>query len=136
MDAKLTPKKRTAREWRPVFISTLRNTGNVRASCQAAGVSRPVAYNARESSPEFAKEWDTALQDAIDVLEAVARKRAQESSDTLLIFLLKSHRPEVYRDLPPPPTLLQDNRTVNVLTGLTDEQLRQALLPALAAPGS
>lgn len=98
----LTPEKRQRRpsadEWRPAFLAALRNSGNVRASCQAAKISREAAYSARANAPEFAAEWDSALEDAIDVLEATARQRAQASSDTLLIFLLKAHRPEKYRE--------------------------------------
>jgi hypothetical protein len=96
----LTPKKkrRQASEWRPAFIAALRNSGNVRASCHAADVSRETVYNHREASAEFRADWDSALEDAIDVLEATARQRAQASSDTLLIFLLKAHRPDKYRE--------------------------------------
>jgi hypothetical protein len=95
-----TPKKarKQAREWRPAFIAALRNSGNIRAAAQAAGVDRHTVYRARETSPDFAAEWDSALEDAIDVLEATARQRAQASSDTLLIFLLKAHRPDKYRE--------------------------------------
>lgn len=84
--------------WRPVFIQTLRQTGNVRLACHQAGVSRKEAYRQRERVPVFAAEWDDALEDAIDVLEAEARKRGMAVSDTLLIFLLKAHRPEKYRE--------------------------------------
>jgi hypothetical protein len=94
-----TPKKRRpAGEWRPVFLAALRNSGNVRAACQAAEIDRSTAYDSRDSSKEFAAQWDEALEDAIDVLEAVAQKRARASSDTLLIFLLKAHRPQKFRD--------------------------------------
>jgi hypothetical protein len=37
-------------------------------------------------------------QDLADDLEAEAFKRAREGSDTLLVFLLRAHRPERYRD--------------------------------------
>lgn len=96
----MTPKKakRTAGEWRPAFLAALRGSGNVRAACQAAGVSREVAYRHRDASLPFRAAWEEALADAIDGLEAVARKRALETSDTLLIFLLKAHRPELYRE--------------------------------------
>lgn len=93
---KLTLKK--ADEWRPIFLTTLRNTGNVRAACQACGITRQAAYKARDNAPEFAAAWDEALEDAIDALEAVAINRARTSSDTLLIFLLKAHRPGLYRE--------------------------------------
>jgi hypothetical protein len=96
----LTPKKakRTAGEWRPVFLKALANSGNVRAACHAAGITRTAAYDHRERSVLFAAAWDTALEDACDALEAMARKRAMDTSDVLLIFLLKAHRPAKYRD--------------------------------------
>ena len=93
---KFTPKK--AAEWQPIFLAVLRDTANVRLACQKAGISRPVAYKHRNRSARFAAEWDTALAEAVDVLEAEARRRGLAASDTLLIFLLKAHRPEVYRE--------------------------------------
>ena len=94
---KVTPKK-GAGEWRPPFLAALRSSGNIRASCQAAGVSRKVAYAHRQKWPEFRKQWNDALEDAVDLLEAEARRRAMQSSDTLLIFLLKAHRPDKYSE--------------------------------------
>ena len=94
--SKVAPKRAT--EWRPPFLLTLRNTGNVRLACQAAGISRKSAYGARLQSPEFAEQWAEAMEDAIDVREAIAVDRAKKMSDVLLIFLLKSHRPNVYRE--------------------------------------
>lgn len=94
-----TKKKRASTiAWQKVFISTLKNTGNIRLSAQAAGIERAQAYRARTRNPDFAIEWDNALDDATDHLEAVARQRALTISDTLLIFLLKAHRPERFRE--------------------------------------
>jgi hypothetical protein len=81
-----------------VFLAALRNSGNVRAACHAAGISRPQAYGHRERVPAFAAAWDDALEDACDALEAMARQRAMAISDGLLMFLLRAHRPHVYRD--------------------------------------
>jgi len=88
----------SAMEWRPIFLATLRATGNIRLSCHQAGIGRKTAYIAKEKSAEFQSQWEEALNDAVDVLEGEARKRALETSDTLLIFLLKAHRPELYRE--------------------------------------
>lgn len=96
-----TPKKRKIRsvgEWEESFLATLRETGNVRLSCEQANIDRHTAYNRRDRSKEFAAAWQTALDEAVDSLEAEARRRALETSDTLLIFLMKSHRPDVYSD--------------------------------------
>lgn len=82
----------------PLFIAALRSTGTVRAACEAAGITRRAAYVARARNPRFSAEWDSAIEEACDELEAIARQRAKETSDTLLIFLLKAHRPEKYRE--------------------------------------
>ena len=88
--------RRTAGAWKAPFLATLRQTANVKLSCAAAGVPRSYAYDAKDADEEFAAQWKDALDDAIDGLEEAARKRALKSSDLLLIFLLKAHRP-MYR---------------------------------------
>lgn len=85
-------------QWRKLFLSALRNTGNVRASCLVAGIERKTAYNARDRDEQFRAAWNEALDEAVEILEAEARRRAMTISDTLLIFLLKAHRPDVYRE--------------------------------------
>ncbi len=92
----VTPKSR--RDWRPSFLATFGSTGIVRVACHAAGISRTQAYRERQRNPRFATAWDQAQEDAIEILEAEARRRAMSMSDTLLIFLLKANRPAVYRD--------------------------------------
>lgn len=91
-----TPKKGGA--WHGRFLEAFRQTGNVRLSAQGAGVDRTTVYRAAKADAEFAAAWREAEQDAIDTLEAVARQRALQTSDTLLIFLLKSLRPDRYRE--------------------------------------
>lgn len=107
-----TPKK----DWKPAFLRELARTGNVSLSADKAKISRPAAYAARESDPGFAAAWKDAVETSVEYLEGEARRRAYEGtqrpvyqggklvgkvreySDTLLIFLLKAHRPEKYRD--------------------------------------
>lgn len=107
---RFTPKKRLR------FLEHLKNTANVTLSARLVGVSRRTVYNHRAADPGFASAWDTAVDEAIDLLEAEARRRAVDGtdrpvyqggelvgyvrgySDTLLIFLLKGHRPEKYRE--------------------------------------
>src|SRR3546814_693854 len=68
--------------------------------------------------PGFAAEWADALEAAIDALDAEARRRALDGvevphfhqgrvagtvrkySDSLLMFLLRAHRPDRYRERP------------------------------------
>jgi DNA-directed RNA polymerase specialized sigma24 family protein len=85
-------------DWRQRFLEVIRSTGNVRLSAQAAGIDRSTPYVRARRDPTFAAAWAEAEQDAIDVLEAEARRRALSSSDALLMFLLRAHRPERYRE--------------------------------------
>ena len=88
------------RDWRPAFLLTFRQTGNVLLACHAAGISRTQAYRQRAQSAGFAADWAAAEEDATDMLEAEARRRAMNSSDGLLMFLLRARRPSQYRDQP------------------------------------
>jgi hypothetical protein len=106
-----TPKKRAS------FLAALRSTGgNVSRSCEKAVLSRVAAYDWRAADPQFAREWDEAVEFGTDELEEEARRRAftgvdepvfyqgevcgevRKYSDTLLIFLLKGRRPDRYRE--------------------------------------
>ena len=103
---------------RGTFLTSLAETGNVSAAARAAKVSRSYAYRLKTADPEFAADWAEALETAIDALDAEARRRALDGvetphfhqgrvcgtgrkySDTLLMFLLRAHRPERYRERP------------------------------------
>lgn len=111
MTKKVTVHKRA---WKPKFIDHLRQTANVSRACSYAGIARQTAYKERRESDAFRLEWDDAIEEGTDYLEEEARRRAyegmtkpvvsagkhvtdvQEYSDTLLIFLLKGRRAEVY----------------------------------------
>lgn len=115
-----TPKRHKphakASKWKKAFIAALREWGVVRYACEQAGIDRTTAYKAREEDPDFALQWKQALDDAIDEIEREAIRRAREGvertvffkdqqigtersySDSLTMFLLRSHRPEVYRE--------------------------------------
>lgn len=104
---KWTPQKETVPEWAksgfqhpwmPRFISNYRDTGIVRLAAAAAGIGRQWAYECRKTDPVFAKAWEEAEADAIEALEAEAKRRAYNGSDTLLIFMLKASAPDKYRE--------------------------------------
>ena len=108
----MTPK----RDWKPEFIEVLRETGNVTLAAQHAGQSRNQVHDVRQRSKRFAAQWDNALEEATDLLEAEARRRAltgidkpvfykgkvvgstKKYSRPLLMFLLEAHRPQKFRD--------------------------------------
>jgi hypothetical protein len=85
------------RRWQIPFIAALRNSANIRYACEEAGVTRQSAYEYREKHAKFRAQWDEALDDACDILEGMAWKRS-EGSDQLLMFLLKAHRPDKFRE--------------------------------------
>ena len=87
-----------AEKWRAAFLSDLAENCNVTNACRAAGVGRNTVYEHRKTDQGFAAAWDDAVEQGIERLELVARNRALTVSDTLAIFLLKAHRPKVYRD--------------------------------------
>jgi hypothetical protein len=86
------------KDWKPVFLENYRESGNVKESAEAAGVSKQMAYKARKMNKAFREEWEAAREEVGDTLEAVAVSRAKDHSDTLLIFLLKGLKPETYGD--------------------------------------
>jgi hypothetical protein len=102
--------------WKEIFVAALAKSPNVTAACQRAKVSRSWAYAEREANSEFAAAWDEALEMGVDEAQGELHRRAVKGvlepvfyqgeevghirrySDTLLMFLLKAHRPEVYRE--------------------------------------
>jgi len=85
-------------DWQTKFIQIFGMSMNVVLSAKGAGVDRTTIYRERQRNPDFAAAYEDARQEAIERLEAEAYKRAQNVSDTLLIFLLKSHKPDIYRE--------------------------------------
>lgn len=113
-----TPKKP---DWEDRFLTLLESTFSVAAAAAGAGIDRGTAYKRREAHPDFRAKWEAALANAMDGLEEAAYKRAREMSDTLAIFLLKTRRPDLYRDR-------QDVTTTTMAVNyadLTDEQLQR-----------
>jgi hypothetical protein len=86
-----TPKRKAA------ALEAYRASGVVLLAATAAGVHRSTIYNWLRD-PAFLEAWSAAEADAIERLELEARRRALTSSDALLVFMLKSHKPEIYRD--------------------------------------
>jgi hypothetical protein len=79
---------RTGR-WKPTFLQTLADTGNVTIACNTACVGRRTAYQQRQSDAEFAKGWRESLAEAADVMKAEAHRRAVIGVDEPVIHLGK-----------------------------------------------
>ena len=110
-------RKKGGSDWRPKFLAALRETGLVKDACKVAAVGRSTAYEERQRNEDFALAWHEVETETTEAMEREAVRRAHEGweepvyqrgecvghvrkfSDTLLIFMLKSRRPEVYREV-------------------------------------
>ncbi|HEY0076690.1 MAG TPA: hypothetical protein VGB77_21585 [Abditibacteriaceae bacterium] len=107
------------------FLQLLADGVSITRAAEGVDVHRVTAYHARENDVDFAAAWDAAIDAGADRLEDEALRRAIEGekqykftrsgdpvehpetgepyferkySDGLLVLLLKSRRPEKYRD--------------------------------------
>lgn len=80
------------------FIVELTATYSVYHASKKAGIGRRTAYTWRKLDPEFARQWDEALEDSIDALEKSLYERALVKDTLAAIFLLKGAKPEKYRE--------------------------------------
>lgn len=103
-------------DWPERFLAAYGKNGNITRSARQAKVTRQAVQARREASPEFAVAMKAAQEEAIDLLEEEARRRAVDGvlepvfylgkkvgsvrkySDTLLTVLLKGNKPEKYRE--------------------------------------
>ena len=92
---KVTPPELTPKE---AFLSALSKAANVSLACQESAISRQTAYRWKDEDKEFSSNWDQALDDGVDMLEGIALNRARKNSDTLMMFLLRAHKPQKYRE--------------------------------------
>lgn len=119
------------------FLAALAETGSVLDAAARAGASRQSFYRWQEQDAAFREAWERALRQSADVLEDRLRKRAEAGqSDIGAIFLLKSLRPERFRDYQPP----QVHVTINLAQRVERARDRLGAMrnvtprPALAAP--
>ena len=98
------------------FLYALMREGNVSEAARQVGANRTALYQKRARDDEFAALWDECLAIGCDNLEDTARRLAvngwdepifhdgevvgskRKYSPALIIFLLKSHKPEKYRE--------------------------------------
>lgn len=126
---------------REKFLKSLSRYGNVSKAARAARVGRPALYDWRGDDEAFAAEWDAALEEAADVLEAEAFRRAvtgtnkgvyhqgvlvateKQYSDALLTLLLKATRPEKYRERSQVDHSGKVEHAVKYIAGLSEDDI-------------
>lgn len=80
------------------FIAAFSECGNISIACNIVGIHPMSIYGWLRNDEEFNEDYNVAVDFAVAALEMEARRRALEGSDRLLEFLLKSLKPEVYRE--------------------------------------
>ena len=98
------------------FLAAFAEHATVAAAAKVADVGRRTHYDWLEADEAYAARFTDVEEGVTEALEAEARRRAQHGvdepvhyqgkkvdtirrySDTLLIFLLKARRPEMYRE--------------------------------------
>lgn len=143
--AKLPPSERFK-----LFLEHLSQTANVSASAEFAGITRTAVYDKKADDPEFSAAWEVAYRRGYEALEEEAQRRAfvgvlkplyfkgrrvmdkdpetgkrgpvsvREYSDTLVVFLLKGRRRDVFGDKSEVTLTDGSKRTKK---DLTDEEL-------------
>lgn len=119
-----------------LFLRELSEYPNITVAARAVGVSATTVYKHRKEDPLFAERMQEALDEAVDLLEDEAHRRAfkgvekivfykgdecgavREYSDALAMFLLKAHRPNKYRERS--EVAMSGNLSVTVMTGVPD----------------
>lgn len=99
-------------DWEPRLLEALRRTGSVRLAAREAGVAPDAVARQERRRPALRRAVAEAIAEAVDALEAEARRRAVEGvarpvyyagqecgevrhySDALLLALLRACRPE------------------------------------------
>lgn len=112
-------------DWGPAYLEALLNNGCVSAAAKVAGVCRHTVWERRKSDSKFREAEEAAREQAADLLQDEAWRRAVEGvvkfkfgpdgkplmdprtgepyyeleySDKLLLALLRANKPERYRD--------------------------------------
>jgi hypothetical protein len=74
------------RRWEKAFLTALRNTGIWTTACEAAGIDRTTPYKRMRVDARFAEACREAQEEAADLLESEARRRAVDGVDVPVIY--------------------------------------------------
>ena len=80
------------------FLAAQQSGASITDAALIAGVHRTTPYFWRDQDPEFAQAWRDSRDSLIEGLEMEAFQRAAKGNDRLLMFLLKSLKPDTYNE--------------------------------------
>jgi hypothetical protein len=106
---------RHALVWRPRFLAALSLTNSPTLAARSARASKQTAYSHKRQDPEFAEQWQEAIDHAVELLHARTFQRALEGdlepvfymgkpvgyvrkfSDKLQIEMLRAYKPDTFK---------------------------------------
>lgn len=71
---------------------------SISAACKAAKIGRSTYYDWLKDDAEFADLVANAIEEGTDKLEDSSVRQALQGNTSLMVLLLKSRRPEKYKD--------------------------------------
>lgn len=92
---RLTPEEQRTRK-QDRFLKAYRESGNIKASCKAAGIHRSTYYAWRDHDEVFQVRLPDAIEDACDTLEYAAYERAVKGIEVPLMSMGRV----VYEEIP------------------------------------
>lgn len=81
---------------RRIFLDQLEAGNSISFSAHAADGTTQQFKRWKDSDPNFASDWDDAVEAGTDYIEDVATERALKKSDALMQMILKARRPDKY----------------------------------------
>lgn len=81
---------------RKLFLDQLELGSSVAFAAMAADGSVKNFKAWKAADPDFASDWDEAVEAGTDYLEDVATERAVKKSDALMMMMLKARRPDKF----------------------------------------
>lgn len=72
--------------WTKAFLAALAITGNVTRAIEACQAERTCVYDLRKKDSDFRRAWEEAIEQAADLLESEARRRAHDGVSRPVIF--------------------------------------------------
>ena len=81
-----------------ILTEALQQKPSISAACRKARIGRPAYYDWLKDDPDFAARMKAAKDVGLDSLEDALIDRGLKTDTTAAIFMLKSHRREIYGD--------------------------------------
>lgn len=88
-------KKPTKKQWQRAICSAIAAGCSVKKAAEIAKIDLSCVYRCKREDPEFAKEWEEALERCLEGIEAFAHSRGTHDPH-MAIWLLSRRRPDKY----------------------------------------